>query len=65
MGNLPKNATMDPVLLFGITIIGATGVGGGRPLFASQGWGPFDKLHISTLLKRGEVKCENVILKEK
>jgi len=56
---------MDPVLLFGITIIGATGVGGGRPLFASQGWGPFDKLYISTLLKRGEVKCENVILKEK
>ena len=56
---------MDPVLLFGITIIGATRGGGGRPLFASQGWGPFDKLYISTLLKRGEVKCENVILKEK
>ena len=65
MGNLPKNATMDPVLLFGITIIGATRGGGGRPLFASQGWGPFDKLYISTLLKRGEVKCENDILKEK
>ena len=55
MGNLPKNATMDPVLLFGITIIGATR--GGPP----RGGGHL----ICTLLKRGDVKCENVILKEK
>ena len=60
MGNLPKNATMDPVLLFGITIIGATR-GGDAPSLPPRGGGHL----ICTLLKRGEVKCENVILKEK
>ena len=62
MGNLPKNATMDPVLHFGITIIGAArGWGADAPSLPPRGGGHL----ICTLLKRGEVKCENVILKEK
>ena len=44
-------------VVFGYTLyLNGRNWGGGSP--------PFDKLLISTLLKRGEVKCE-VILKEK